>query len=86
VLLNGWPETGTDAPQSKPFCRVYLNGGARHPLEVSDFDLFTKAFGDGVVVERIDPPRAPASRGGLSAALFLAIGAAGLLYYLAVRH
>jgi hypothetical protein len=86
VFLNGWPATGTDALQSKPFCRVYLNGGAQHALEVSDFDPFTKAFGDGVVVERIDPPPRPTSRRGLVAGVLLAIAAAALAYYLAVRR
>jgi hypothetical protein len=84
VFLNGWPATGTNAPQSKPFCRVYLNGGAQHALEVSDFDPFTKAFGDGVVVERIDPPRPKTSGRGLVAGALLAIAAGALTYHLAV--
>jgi hypothetical protein len=86
VFLNGWPATGTNAPQSKPFCRVYLNGGAQHPLEISDFDPFRKAFGDGVVVERIDPPRPNASRRALGVGAVLAIAAGALAYYLAVTR
>jgi len=86
VFLNGWPATGTDAPQPMPFCRIYLNGGAQHGLTVSDFDPFSKAFGGGVVVERIEPPRRAASRRGLAAGVMLAIGAAALATYLAMRH
>jgi hypothetical protein len=44
VFLNGWPATGTDAPQSKPFCRVYLNGRAKHPLDVPDFEPIQDGF------------------------------------------
>jgi hypothetical protein len=86
VFLNGWPATGTDAPQSSPFCRVYLNGGAQHALEVSDFDPFTKAFGDGIVVERIDPPKQSVLRRGLFAMATLVVAAAALAYYLTIRR
>jgi hypothetical protein len=86
VFLNGWPATGTDAPPSKPFCRVYLNGGAKHPLEVSDFDPFIKAFGDGMVVERIDPPPQPRSWRSLAAGLLLVVAAVAVLHYLAAQH
>jgi hypothetical protein len=86
VFLNGWPATGTDAPQPKPFCRIYLNGGAQHGLTVSDFDPFTKAFGDGVVVERIElSRRAFKWRGLLTGALF-AVVAGALAYHLAMRR
>ncbi len=85
VFLDGWPETGTDAAQSRPFCRVYLNGGARNPLEVSDFEPFISVFGDGVVVERIDSPKPRISTITLIAGAILIIAAAVLAYYL-VAH
>ena len=58
VFLNGWPSEGTDAPQPRPFARIFLNSSATHRLKVSDFSAFTRAFGDGVTVEQIDVPRA----------------------------
>jgi hypothetical protein len=81
VFLNGWPATGTDAPQPMPFCRVYLNGSAKHRLTVADFDPFTKAFGNGVVVESIDPPRQGAFRRGLAVGVMLAVGVGALATY-----
>lgn len=51
VFLNGWPETGTDAPRPNPFCRIFLNGRAKHALDVADFAQFQKAFGSGLVVK-----------------------------------
>jgi hypothetical protein len=57
VFLNGWPETGTDAPRPHPFCRIFLNGGAKRALKVSHFENFKKAFGDGVAIKRIAQPR-----------------------------
>jgi hypothetical protein len=86
VFLNGWPATGTDAPQSKPFCRIYLNGGARHPLKVSDFDPFTNVFGDGVVIERIDLLRQTTSRRGLMTGLVVTFAVAALAYYFTFRR
>jgi hypothetical protein len=65
---------------------VYLNGGAKHPLEVSDFDPFIKAFGDGMLVERIDPPPQPRSWRGLAAGLLLVVAAVAVLHYLAAQH
>lgn len=85
VFLNGWPATGTDAQQSTPFCRIYLNGGATHALEVSDFEPFKKASGDGVVIERIDPPQRPTSRRILVVGFLIALAVAALVSYLATR-
>jgi hypothetical protein len=53
VFLNGWPPAGTDAPRPEPFCRIFLNGEAKHKLKVSQFAEFKKLFGNGVVVKRI---------------------------------
>jgi hypothetical protein len=54
--LNGWPATGTDAPQPRPFCRIFLNGGAKHTLKVSQFADFKKAFGDGIAIKQLERP------------------------------
>jgi hypothetical protein len=53
VFLNGWPATGTDAPQPRPFCRVYLNSHATHALARSDFASFEAAFANGIAIEVI---------------------------------
>lgn len=86
VFLNGWPESGTDAAQSKPFCRVYLNGGARNPLEVADFESFTTVFGEGVVVERIDVPQSNSPRRIAGAVALLVAAAATLAAYFAFNR
>lgn len=86
VFLNGWPATGTDAKQSKPFCRVYLNGAAKHPLEVADFEPFKSAFGDGVVIERINVPRSSASWRMASAVALLFAAAVALASFFAFKR
>ena len=87
VFLNGWPATGTDAPRPQPFCRLYLNGGATHALNVSDFEAFEKAFGNGVVIERIPPPpRRGFFRKWLLAATVIIVGAGALALYMAAEH
>jgi hypothetical protein len=83
VFLNGWPETGTDAPRPNPFCRIFLNGGAKHGLTVDDFAQFKQAFGDGLVVTRLAKP-------GMDVRALAAIGAgavfaAALASYLWLR-
>ena len=66
VFLNGWPAEGTDAPRPRPFCRIYLNPIATHPLTRSDFSSIEATFGDDVVVEEIaddaPPVRQPKGR------------------------
>jgi hypothetical protein len=67
VFLNGWPAIGTDAPRPNPFCRIFLNGSAKHGLEVADLAQFKRAFGDGLLVKRLAQP-------GANARLLLTIG------------
>ncbi len=83
VFLNGWPSEGTDAPQPRPFARIYLNSSATHRLKVSDFSAFTRAFGDGVTVEQIDVPRAGGSKGKwlLAAGVAVAVAVLGFLLW-----
>ncbi|KJC60073.1 hypothetical protein UP10_15510 [Bradyrhizobium sp. LTSPM299] len=85
VFLNGWPAAGTDAPRPNPFCRIYLNGHAKHKLRVSHFAKFKEAFGDGLVVEEIPPPRRSSSlMAGVALLVIVAIGFIGL--YLAFNR
>jgi hypothetical protein len=53
VFLNGWPADGTDAQRPRPFCRIYLNPIAAHPLTRSDFSSIEDTFGHDVVVDEI---------------------------------
>jgi hypothetical protein len=66
IFLNGWPGEGTDAPKPRPFCRIYLNPIAAHPLKRLDFSSIEAAFGGGVAVEEIaddvSPVREPNAR------------------------
>jgi hypothetical protein len=83
VFLNGWPPKGTDAPRPKPFCRILLNGEAKHKLAVSQFAEFKKAFGDGVVVKRIS--RSP-GLAGIATAVLAAVAVVGIGGYFAFGH
>jgi hypothetical protein len=51
VFLHAWPATGTDAPRPRPFCRVFLNPHAAHPLTIADLAAFKTAFGSEIVIE-----------------------------------
>jgi hypothetical protein len=62
VFLNGCPAIGTDAPRPQPLCRIFLNGGAKQPLQVADFEAFQKAFRGGVVVTQLAPPSGTGKR------------------------
>jgi hypothetical protein len=83
VFLNGWPPEGTDAPRPEPFCRIFLNGEAKHKLAVSQFAEFKEAFGDGVVVKRIS--RLP-GLAGIATAMFVAVAVVGIGGYFAFGH
>jgi hypothetical protein len=77
AFLNGWPPEGTDAPRPKLFCRIFLNGDAKHRLRVSQFAAFKKAFGDDLIVKRIS--RSPnRSRIAMAAITVAAVGAIGV--------
>lgn len=81
VFLNGWPPEGTDAPRPKPFCRIFLNGEAKHKLKVSRFAEFKKTFGDGVTVKRISRPLGLA---GIATAVTVAVVIVGICGYFAL--